>query len=237
MGPLSRSLAPLVDMAALTVEDVSKLKVAELKKELKALGLSVDGKKNELQERLEEAIAGGADTSMVEDVDLEVDADEELDAEEEDELLKESEESKESGESAESEEPTITKHAPITFSADSETKVKTAQELADEAKIAARVARFGLVEPPAKKKKEEKTENKENKKEKVVKKKEPKIKMPKEEVDLEKLKARAARFGEACPKDLTDLVKKNERAERFKNGTSEPETNGKAEEPTAMEES
>merc|ERR1712212_709582 len=104
MGPLSRSLAPLVDMAALTVEDVSKLKVAELKKELKALGLSVDGKKNELQERLEEAIAGGADTSMVEDVDVEVDADEEIDAEEdevdaeeevdaevEDELLKESE--------------------------------------------------------------------------------------------------------------------------------------------------
>jgi len=218
-------------MAALTVEDVSKLKVAELKKELKALGLSVDGKKNELQERLEEAIAGGADTSMVEDVDVEVDADEELDAEEEEELLKESEEN------AESEEPTITKHEPITFSADTETKVKTAQELADEAKIAARVARFGLVEPPAKKKKEEKTENKENKKEKVVKKKEPKIKMPKEEVDLEKLKARAARFGEACPKDLTDLEKKNERAERFKNGTSEPETNGKTEEPTAMEES
>jgi len=134
-------------MAALTVEDVSKLKVAELKKELKALGLSVDGKKNELQERLEEAIAGGADTSMVEDVDVEVDADEELDAEEEEELLKESEEN------AESEEPTITKHEPITFSADTETKVKTAQELADEAKIAARVARFGLVEPPAKKEK------------------------------------------------------------------------------------
>merc|ERR1712212_1246213 len=181
MGPLSRSLAPLVDMAALTVEDVSKLKVAELKKELKALGLSVDGKKNELQERLEEAIAGGADTSMVEDVDVEVDADEEIDAEEEeveDELLKESEDN------TESEEQTITKHAPITFSADTETKVKTAQELADEAKIAARVARFGLVEPPAKKQKE------------------AKIKMPKEEVDLEKLKARAARFGEACPKDL-----------------------------------
>merc|ERR1712198_1041 len=173
MGPLSRSLAPQVNMAALTVEDVSKLKVAELKKELKALGLSVDGKKNELQERLEEAIAGGADTSMVEDVDVEVDADEELDAEEEvdaeeeDELLKESEDTAVPEDTAEPEEPIITKHEPITFSADTETKVKTAQELADEAKIAARVARFGLVEPPAKKKKEAKTENKENKKEKV----------------------------------------------------------------------
>merc|ERR1712198_540673 len=156
MGPLSRSLSPQVNMAALTVEDVSKLKVAELKKELKALGLSVDGKKNELQERLEEAIAGGADTSMVEDVDVEVDADEEVDAEEEDELLKESEDTADPEDTAEPEEPIITKHEPITFSADTETKVKTAQELADEAKIAARVARFGLVEPPAKKQKEAK---------------------------------------------------------------------------------
>merc|ERR1712198_113530 len=151
MGPLSRSLAPQVNMAALTVEDVSKLKVAELKKELKALGLSVDGKKNELQERLEEAIAGGADTSMVEDVDVEVDADEELDAEEEVDAEEEDELLKESEDTAEPEDPIITKHEPITFSADTETKVKTAQELADEAKIAARVARFGLVEPPAKK--------------------------------------------------------------------------------------
>merc|ERR1712212_1133733 len=229
MGPTFTIARSHINMAktALTVEDVSKLKVADLKKELKALGLSVEGKKTELQERLEEAIAGGADTSMVEDVDVEVDA------EEEEELLQEPENDKET----EEEEQTVTKHEPISFSSETETKVKTAQEVSDEAKIAARVARFGLVEPPPKKQKAEKAENKENKKEKVVKKKEPKIKKAKEEVDIEKLKARAARFGEACPKDLTDMVKKNERAERFKNGTSEPETNGKAEEPTAMEES
>merc|ERR1712212_218509 len=164
MGPLSRTIAPRTNMAALIVEDVSKLKVADLKKELKALGLSVDGKKNELQERLEEAIKGGADTSMVEDVDVEVDADEEVDADKEEEQPEEGEND------AESEEQTSTKHAPITFAAETETQVKTAKELSDGAKIAARVARFGLVEPPPKKQKEEsKTENKENKKEKVVK--------------------------------------------------------------------
>jgi len=37
--------------------DVSKMKMADLKKELSARSLSVDGKKNELQARLEEALA------------------------------------------------------------------------------------------------------------------------------------------------------------------------------------
>merc|ERR1712106_834308 len=43
--------------------DLSKMKVADLKKELKARGLSADGKKNELQERLAEALA--ADGSVL----------------------------------------------------------------------------------------------------------------------------------------------------------------------------
>jgi len=60
--------------------------------------------------------------------------------------------------------------------------------------------------------------------------------MAPEDVDIEKLKSRAARFGDACPKDLTELEKKIERAERFKNGTSEEE-NGKVEEVVAEDES
>jgi len=212
-------------MVAITVDDVSKMKIADLKKELKALGLSVDGKKNELQERLEEALA----------------ADDEIEETEENSPQKaakrKSVEFTGSDDVVEPEEQAPSKYDSITApAADVETKVKTAQELSDEAKIAARVARWGLVEPPAKKKKESDSETKENKKEKVNK-RGPKIKMAAEDVDIEKLKSRAARFGDACPKDLTALEKKIERAERFKNGTSEQETNGKVEEVVAADES
>jgi len=42
----------------LTEMDVSKLKVADLKKELKARGLNTSGTKNELVERLQESSHG-----------------------------------------------------------------------------------------------------------------------------------------------------------------------------------
>lgn len=218
-------------MVAITVDDVSKMKVADLKKELKALGLSDEGKKNELQERLEEALA----------------ADDEVEETEEESPKKaakrKSVEFTGSDDVVEPEEQTSSKYESITAPAEKdETKgVKTAQELSDEAKIAARVARWGLVEPPAKKQKESASETKENKnKKEKVDKRGPKIKMAVEEVDLEKLKSRAARFGDACPKDLTELEKKVARAEKFKNGTSEEETketNGKVEETVTKDES
>jgi len=212
-------------MVSITIDDVSKMKIADLKKELKALGLSVDGKKNELVERLEEALSA------------------------QDEVEETEEGSPQKGEKRKSvgftgnddvvepEEQEPKKYESITApAAETETKVKTAQELADEARIAARVARWGLVEPPAKKQKESASETKENKKEKVNK-RGPKIKMAPEDIDIEKLKSRAARFGDACPKDLSELEKKLERAERFKNGTSDEETNGKAEELVSKDES
>jgi len=208
-------------MVALSVEDISKMKIADLKKELKALGLSVDGKKNELQERLEEALSAGDEVEEAEENSPQKAA------------KRKSVEFTGNDEVVEPEEQKENKYESITApSAEEETKVKTAQELADEAKIAARIARWGVVEPPAKKKKEADSESKENKKEKVNK-RGPKIKMAPEDIDIEKLKSRAARFGDACPKDLTELEKKLERAERFKNGTADEETNGKAEEVVA----
>jgi len=210
-------------MVAITVDDVSKMKLADLKKELKALGLSVDGKKNELQERLQEALEASEEA-------------EETEGDSPQKAVKRKSEGGTEGDDTEPEKQTSSKYASITApDAEAETKVKTAQELSDEAKIAARVARWGLVEPPAKKQKETESETKENKKEKVNK-RGPRIKMAPEDVDIEKLKSRAARFGDACPKDLTELEKKIERAERFKNGTSEEE-NGKVEEVVEKDES
>jgi len=183
-------------MVALSVEDISKMKIADLKKELKALGLSVDGKKNELQERLEEALSAGDEVEEAEENSPQKAA------------KRKSVEFTGNDEVVEPEEQKENKYESITApSAEEETKVKTAQELADEAKIAARIARWGVVEPPAKKKKEADSESKENKKEKVNK-RGPKIKMAPEDIDIEKLKSRAARFGDACPKDLTELEKK-----------------------------
>lgn len=210
-------------MVAITVDDVSKMKLADLKKELKALGLSVDGKKNELQERLQEALA---DSEEAEDTE----------GDSPQKAVKRKSEGGTGSDDTEPEKQANTKYASITApAAEAETKVKTAQELSDEAKIAARVARWGLVEPPAKKQKESDSETKENKKEKVNK-RGPRIKMAPEDVDIEKLKSRAARFGDACPKDLSALEKKIERAERFKNGTS-GEENGKVEEVVTKDES
>lgn len=208
-------------MVAITVDDVSKMKLADLKKELKALGLSVDGKKNELQERLQEALEANEEA-------------EDTEADSPQKAVKRKSEGGTGSDDTEPEKQASTKYASITApAAETETKVKTAQELSDEAKIAARVARWGLVEPPAKKQKESDSETKENKKEKVNK-RGPRIKMAPEDVDIEKLKSRAARFGDACPKDLTELEKKLERAERFKNGES-GEENGKVEEVTKDE--
>lgn len=212
-------------MVAITVDDVSKMKVADLKKELEALGLSTDGKKNELQERLEEALTAEEDVEESEDSPSKGTKRKSVEFSGNDEVV-------------EPEEPVISKYESITApAAEAETKVKTAQELSDEAKIAARVARWGLVEPPAKKQKESASETKENKKEKKENKRGPKIKMAAEDIDIEKLKSRAARFGDACPKDLTVLEKKAERAERFKNGTSDQDTNGKVEEAVTEAES
>jgi len=140
-------------MVAITVDDVSKMKLADLKKELKALGLSVDGKKNELQERLQEALEASEET-------------EETEEESPQKAVKRKSEEGTENDDTETEKQASSKYASITApAAESETKVKTAQELSDEAKIAARVARWGLVEPPAKKQKEADSETKENKKE------------------------------------------------------------------------
>merc|ERR1712198_455767 len=67
----------LANMEAAPV-DLSKMKVADLKKELKARGLSVEGKKNELQERLQEALEADGTAIGPQDEDLDEEAEEAL---------------------------------------------------------------------------------------------------------------------------------------------------------------
>jgi len=222
--------------------DLSKMKVADLKKELKARGLSADGKKNELQERLAEALAadgsvlgGPAEDGDVDEEELLGDDEEgDVDATTEQELL---------GQAAKRPAPTpidvispdkkvcklgkpAEEEKPVSDKPEEE---KTAQEkraerfglpVSDQSKKSARAERFGIIEKPEK-------AGKPNSK------RAPKLDMTTGSTDIEKLKARSERFGEVSSKTLkkvSELEKKKERADRFKNGEeAAPETNGKEE--------
>jgi len=200
--------------------DVSSMKAADLKKELKARGLSVDGKKNELQERLQEALAA---------------AEEDVDEETEKSLL----EGKGTPKKTPNKRVSISSAAPEVkiFKRDSDAAAtdeeKTPQEkraerfgiasLSADAKKAARAARFGIVDPAEKKAARaarfgivDEAEKKAARAAKFG--TGPKKVTPE---DIEQLKARAARFGEISSKTLKKaslLEKKKERAERFKSG-------------------
>jgi len=210
--------------------DLSKMKVADLKKELKQRGLSAEGKKNELVDRLQEALA--ADGSFV----GAHDEDDEIDEQTEQALLQgqtTAGQKRPSGVpldviSPDKKTVKLGKPAPVVSAKpDSE---KTAQEkraerfgmpVNDSALKDARAARFGIVSSASK------TGNK----------KAPKLDMTTGGTDIEKMKARAARFGEISSKTLKKvetLEKKKERAERFKNGTEVvPTSNGTAAAPVS----
>lgn len=214
--------------------DLSKMKVADLKKELKNRGLSVEGKKNELQERLQEALA--ADGSVLGAPDDE----EEIDEQTEDALLqgKSPAAAKKRASAVPidviSPDKKVVKlgQAAAPVVSDKPDSEKTAQEkraerfglpVADSALKDARAARFGIVASAPKAAGGNK--------------KAPKLDMTTGSTDIEKLKSRAARFGETSSKTLKKvetLEKKKERAERFKNGTEiVPATNGDSSAPVS----
>jgi len=204
--------------------DVASMKAADLKKELKARGLKVTGNKDELQERLMEAL------EAAEDVDDETEAS----------LLEDGTPVKKTP----NKRVSISSAAPQVkiFKKDedaTEDEEKTPQEkraerfgmpMSAEAKKAARAARFGIVDPAEAKaaraarfgivgKAEKKAEEEEKKAARAAKfGTGKKVLTP---ADIEQLKARAARFGEISSKTLKKaslLEKKKERAERFKTG-------------------
>jgi len=244
--------------------DLSKMKVADLKKELKARGLPVAGNKNELVERLQESIlaggevlAGGAggdedeeefdEEEILGDVDALDDEDTNLTEQEEEAALallenEGQEEVKEAGEKKKislkrsdpvlSSEPEPKEEAPAAESEETEapTKVvkitagddvKTAAEvraerfgteMSDEARRAARAARFNITAPES---------NGDSKKADDSKPK--KLSTETGGTDINKLKARAERFGEVTSKTLSKLEvleKKKARTERFNDGTA-----------------
>jgi len=208
--------------------DVSSMKAADLKKELKARGLSVDGKKNELQERLLEALEAAED---------------DVDEETEKSLLEGGSPAKKG-----TKRVSISSAAPQVkvFKRDGDEAApsdaeKTPQEkraerfgitaVSSDAAKAARAARFGIVDPVAKKAERAarfgivdsgSAEKKAARAARfgTTKSSEPNVTINEhKKVDIEQLKARAARFGEISSKTLKKaslLEKKQERAERFK---------------------
>jgi len=152
--------------------DVSKMKMADLKKELTARGLSTDGKKNELQERLEEALAGET---------------EEVDEATEQALLEG--------------KATPAKKAPDAAAQEKTPQEKRAERfgvpLTGSAQKAARAARFGIVDPEVAKAaraarfgiSKASPKGSVGKGQKIT-------------ADIETLKSRAERFGEVSSKDL-----------------------------------
>jgi len=218
--------------------DVSTMKVPDLKKELKARGLTISGNKDELRERLEEALIAAGEVDLDEDKVLGEDVEVEVDEDTEKALLE--------GKA----EPVVAKKRVSISNAAPEIKImkldetaaqtstttdegKTAQEkraerfgmpLTAEAQKVARAARFGIVNPAEKKaaraarfgiaKAGAKVDANVNKKPAAA--------------DIDQLKARAARFGEISSKTLkkvTLLEKKKERAQKFKSDAAKvPET-------------
>merc|ERR1711874_531810 len=184
----------LANMEAAAV-DLSKMKVADLKKELKQRGLSVEGKKNELVDRLQEALA--ADGSVL----GAPDDDDEIDEQTEQALLQGKSpagKKRQSGVPLDVISPDkkvvkLGKAAPVV--SDKPDSEKTAQEkraerfgmpVNDASLKDARAARFGIV-PAASK---------------GGNKRAPKLDMTTGGTDIEKMKARSARFGEVSSKTL-----------------------------------
>jgi len=243
--------------------ELAKLKVADLKRELKVRGLSQVGKRSDLLERLQNAIASGVNPEEgTEDEDFDEDeilagADDEDDVSPQDEeqaLTGISKETPSKGAKAAPKAATpitkaaakattpvskvatpAAKKAPAEPAAEEEQPEKTAQEkraerfgiVNDDLAKKSRAERFGIVPNDEAIKKRQERFGVVEKEEKPSKKQ----KMAAEPVDLEKLKARADRFGASTASAL-DSEKKAARAARFETA---PATNGTSKDVTSEE--
>ncbi|CAH1790356.1 unnamed protein product [Owenia fusiformis] len=203
-------------MAAFGGKDLSKLKVADLKKELKERGLPLSGNKTELVERLQEHIGNPADTApdtVKDDAILDEGVDEEELLKGDDETVTEtpvvSDQPTEAKPNVEPGSPSTEEHKAV--------KLKATAELTDAEKQKLRAQKFGL--PPTD------TDKKLQRAERFG----LPVKSPQSASKVssdEKLKSRAERFGlpvtspttsptsGTVPKDA-DIQKLKSRAERF----------------------
>merc|ERR1712062_260794 len=190
--------------------DLSKMKLADLKKELQARGLPVGGKKNELQERLQEALAAegrevqqGATLTgkrRTSSVPLDVITPDKKTAklgQNANPVVSDKPDSEKSAQEKRAERFGL----PVNDAALKDARAaRFGLPVNDAALKDARAARFGIISSAP-----SSTGTTVDKK-----------------AALEKLKERSARFGEVSSKTLQKietLEKKKERAERFKNGT------------------
>lgn len=252
---------------------ISKMKVADLKKELKARGLPVTGNKNELVERLQEALEadGNVPLGTVDGEDEEFDEEEILGGDDMDTvdigkltpqeeaaalgvnisvrdvstMLEQPEKKKISLKRSEPPVPTAPTTPPPTEASKENTSPESQSEgqedgvpskklirlssTENKTQIEARAERFGipLNEEARKQARAERFAG--NSTTTAVNKKPAKLSMETGGTDIEKLKARAKRFGEVTSKSLTkvsELEKMKQRQERFAAGGTETKTAG-----------
>ncbi|XP_069969502.1 SAP domain-containing ribonucleoprotein isoform X7 [Penaeus vannamei] len=256
---------------------ISKMKVADLKKELKARGLPVTGNKNELVERLQEALEadGNVPLGTVDGEDEEFDEEEILGGDDMDTvdigkltpqeeaaalgvnisvrdvstMLEQPEKKKISLKRSEPPVPTAPTTPPPTEASKENTSPESQSEgqedgvpskklirlssTENKTQIEARAERFGipLNEEARKQARAERFAG--NSTTTTVNKKPAKLSMETGGTDIEKLKARAKRFGEVTSKSLTkvtcnvsELEKMKQRQERFAAGGTETKTAG-----------
>ncbi|XP_037799347.1 SAP domain-containing ribonucleoprotein-like isoform X3 [Penaeus monodon] len=252
---------------------ISKMKVADLKKELKARGLPVTGNKNELVERLQEALEadGNVPLGTVDGEDEEFDEEEILGGDDMDAvdigkltpqeeaaalgvnisvrdvstMLEQPEKKKISLKRSEPPVPTAPTTPPPTEASKENTSPESQSEgqedgvpskklirlssTENKTQIEARAERFGipLNEEARKQARAERFAG--NSTSTAINKKPAKLSMETGGTDIEKLKARAKRFGEVTSKSLTkvsELEKMKQRQERFGAGGTETKTAG-----------